>query len=162
MTRTWIALLEEHVHGADRCVPAQVDGNEQVVLVSWTAGHSPHPRARAIDPRAVGAGGPPMLVSWVELDRQPLFDAPEVLQARRYLLRQWPAYGASSLVQDGVRLAGSVLLQRPDAAQEDPFARLAPRRLLMSQDFFVPVPCPTGPALERYGGVPWPYDSFAE
>jgi hypothetical protein len=106
-----------------------------------------------------------MEVSWVELEEvaRPLFDAPEVLEARRRLLRDWPAYGATSMVTDGVRLAGSVVLRRPGTwEQDDPFARLGAPRLLRTEGFFLPVPRPTGPALERYAGMPWPFDQFPE
>ncbi len=29
-----------------------------------------------------------------------------------------------------------------------------------TEGMLVPLPAPTGPALERYGGAPWPFDSF--
>jgi hypothetical protein len=106
-----------------------------------------------------------MEVSWVDVadHARPLFDAPEVLQARRQLLRDWPAYGATTMVTDGTRLAGSVVLRRPGSrGHDDPFARLGPQRLLLTQGFFVPLPRPTGPALERYAGMPWPFDRFRE
>lgn len=104
-----------------------------------------------------------MTASWLVLaeDEQPLFDAAEVLEARRFLLRQWPPFGASSLVGDSVHLAGSVLLGPPGSRfEDDPFARLGSRKLLQTQGFFVPVPAPTGPSLERYAGAAWPYDRF--
>ncbi len=160
MTRTWVALVDAPPEDAERCV--RVEGTGEV-LATWTGKHHPHPRALAIDPRVVGPNGPAMSVSWTELDenRRPLFDAPEVLQARRVLLRRWPTYGASTLVTDPVRLAGSVVLLSPGStAQDDPFARLGHPRVLLSQGFFVPIPRPTGPSLERYAGMPWPYDRF--
>ncbi len=59
-----------------------------------------------------------MCVSWLTLEehQRPLFDAPEVLEARRALLRRWPQYGAAALATDPVRLAGSVVLMSPGAA----------------------------------------------
>jgi hypothetical protein len=55
------------------------------------------------------------------------------------------------------------VLQRPGARMsEDPFARLCPARVLLAQGFFLAVPRPTGPAVERYAGMPWPYDRFPE
>lgn len=163
MTRTWVALLSAAPDDADRSAPAEVEGAAPAVLVAWKGRHHPHPQARSIDPRAVGADGPVMSASWVALaeHEQPLFDAHEVLQARRRLLQQWPAYGASSLVSDSVHLAGSVLLGTAgDRFEDDPFARLGTRTLLRTQGFFLPVPAPTGPAIERYAGAAWPYDRF--
>jgi hypothetical protein len=159
--RSWVALLDEPPEEADAVVPVQLRGGA-AVLARWTGRHHPHPRALAIDPRAVGSDGPPMSVSWLALeqDSRPLFDDPEVVEARRVLLRQWPSYGASTLVADAVRLAGSVLFHRPGERRDDPFARLGPTKAFATQGFFVPVPAPTGPALERYGGMPWPFDRF--
>ena len=163
MTRTWVALLPAAPADADRATPVEVEGEGPAVLVTWTGKHHPHPQARAIDPRLVGEDGPDMSASWVELndDEQPLFDAPEVLEARRTLLRQWPDYGASTLVSDSVRLAGSVLLGPAGSRfDDDPFARFGSRKRLRTSGMFVSVPAPTGPALERYAGAPWPYDRF--
>lgn len=161
MTRTWVALLPAAPDDAERTAHAEVEGEGAGVLATWTGRHHPHPDACAIDPRALGDDGPAMTVSWVSLRAQPLFDADEVLEARRALLRQWPTFGASSLVTDSVHLAGSVLLGPPGSRfTDDPFARLGPRKLLQIKGFFRPVPAPTGPALERYAGTPWPYDRF--
>ncbi len=163
MTRTWVALLEQEPADADLMVAGHDEAGGAVVLAAWQTGPRPHPRAAAVDPRIIGTYGPPLSTSWTELpeDCRPLFDAPEVLAARRTLLRDWPAYGVSTLVTDSVHLAGAVLLWPggPRAA-DDPFSRLGPARIVRSQGFFVPLPAPTGPALERYGGAPWPFDRF--
>lgn len=164
MTRTYIALLEQEPEDADVLVVGRAQDGGDLVLAAWHTGRRPHPRACSVDPRMVGADGPPMRTSWTELPegRRPLFDAPEVLEARRRLLRSWPAYGVSTLVTDSVHLAGSVLSwPGGPLLADDPFARLGPSRVVSSQGFFVPLPPPTGPALERYGGAPWPYDRFA-
>jgi len=141
----------------------RVHGRGPAVLASWAVRGRPHQAALSVDTRILGAGGPPMTTSWVvhPPDRRPLFDAPEVLEARRVLLRDWPAYGASCLVGDSVPLAGAVTLHRPGAVGADPFARAAPAVLLDTTGVFVPLPAPTGPTLERYSGAPWPYDRFA-
>lgn len=165
MNRTWVALLEHEPEDAERTVVGEAEDGGGAVLATWRTGHRPHPRAGSVDPRIVGTGGPPMSASWTELpeDRRPLFDAPEVLQARRQLLGTWPAYGVSTLVTDAVHLAGAVLLwPGGPLVGDDPFARLGPSRVVRSQGFFVPLPPPTGPALERYGGAPWPVDRFPE
>ncbi len=163
MTRTWVALLGSVPAGADRSVEARPREGGRAVLVAWTSRERPHEMALSIDPRALGTGGPPMTVSWVVYPAtcRPLFDAPEVLQARRALMRHWPAYGASSLVSDSVHLAGAVSMSHPHTAPpDDPFARRAPGVVLDTEGLLVPLPAPTGPALERYGGAPWPFDSF--
>lgn len=144
--RTWIALLGEPAH-----------------LVSWRSDKRPHPDALSIDPRAVGSGGPPMTVSWCAIakEQRPLFDAPEVLEARRVLMRDWPAYGASALVGDSSHLAGGLTLH--PLGTVDPANPLAGGRrciVLDVDDVLLPVPAPTGPTLERYAGAPWPYDRF--
>lgn len=163
MTRTWVALLEHEPGDADLTVVGQAEDGGALVLAAWRTARRPHPRAGSVDPRMVGTGGPRMSTSWIELSEEgrPLFDAPEVLEARRRLLRSWPAYGVSTLVTDSVHLAGSVLLwPGGPLVDDDPFARLGRARVLSSEGFFVPLPPPTGPALERYGGAPWPFDRF--
>jgi hypothetical protein len=162
VSRTYIALLDHEPEDADVTVVGEADGGA-VVLAAWRTGRRPHPRAASVDPRIVGTDGPPMSTSWTELPsgRRPLFDAPEVLEVRRRLLHDWPAYGVSTLVTDSRHLAGSVLLWPGGPLfEDDPFARLGPSRVVRSRGFFVPLPAPTGPALERYGGAPWPYDRF--
>jgi hypothetical protein len=164
VSRTYIALLDHEPKDADVTVVGQVGDGSDLVLAAWQADRRPHPRAASVDPRIVGTGGPPMTASWTELPEggRPLFDAPEVLEARRRLIRSWPAYGVSTLVTDSVHLAGSVLLWDGGALfDDDPFARLGPSRVVSSQGFFVPLPAPTGPALERYGGAPWPFDRLS-
>jgi hypothetical protein len=164
VSRTYIALLDDEPKDADVTVVGQLRDGSDLVLAAWHTDRRPHPRATSVDPRILGAGGPAMAASWTELPegRRPLFDAPEVLQARRRLIRSWPAYGVSALVTDSVHLAGSVLLWAGGPLfDDDPFARLGPSRVVSSQGFFVPLPAPTGPALERYGGAPWPFDRFA-
>lgn len=164
MSRTYIALLDHEPKDADVTVVGQVRDGSDLVLAAWHADRRPHPRAASVDPRILGTGGPAMTASWTELPegRRPLFDAPEVLEARRWLIRSWPAYGVSTLVTDSVHLAGSVVLWAGGPLfDDDPFARLGPSRVVSSQGFFVPLPAPTGPALERYGGAPWPFDRFA-
>lgn len=163
MSRTYIALLGDDPKDADVTVVGHTPDGSELVLAAWHADRSPHPRAASVDPRILATGGPPMTASWTELvgDHRPLFDAPEVLEARRQLILSWPEYGVSTLMTDSVHLAGSVLLWAGGPLfDDDPFARLGPSRLVSSQGFFVPLPAPTGPALERYGGAPWPFDSF--
>lgn len=163
MTRTWVALLEHEPEDAEVSVAGTAEDESTVVLAAWRTGRRPHPRARSVDPRMVGPGGPAMSASWTELaeDRRPLFDAPEVLEARRRLLRHWPPYGVSTLVTDSVHLAGAILLWPGGRLlDDDPFSRLGPSRMVRSQGFFAPLPAPTGPSLERYGGAPWPVDRF--
>ncbi len=46
------------------------------------------------------------------------------------------------------------------APPDDPFSRRAPPVVLDTEGLLVPLPAPTGPALERYGGAPWPFDHF--
>ena len=94
------------------------------------------------------------------------YDEPEVQGARRDALAWWLTLLGDDLVcvstfaVDASRCAGAITVaRRPDAFDQDPFARLfAPT--VVRVDFLCCVPPPAGPVVERYGGAPWPGGSF--
>ena len=86
--------------------------------------------------------------------------------ARRDALAWWLALlgddlvCVSTLAVDASRCAGAVTVaRRPDAFDQDPFARLFPPTVVRV-DFLCCVPPPAGPVIERYAGAPWPGGSF--
>lgn len=88
----------------------------------------------------------------------PLFDDPAVLQARRLALAGlWPR-AARALTVDPVHFAGSVWVRSPDT---DPFRLLGrPEVVQVGAGILGDFPRPTGPAIERYAGAPWPAGGF--
>jgi hypothetical protein len=80
------------------------------------------------------------------------------------VLRSRPPDAFSTLVRDATTLAGSVTVWRSGGAGtvcDDPFARLHPGRLLRAgAGLFAAIPAPAGPAIQRYGGKPWPAPGF--
>lgn len=129
-------------------------------LLGWPSGGRPHPAARRCDPRLLSGDGAGARVSllWPDRDALPLFDDPAVLQARRAALAgPWPR-AASALTVDAVHWAGSVWVGPPG---DDPFRLLGvPEVLQVGPGLLGTFPRPTGPALERYAGAPWPAGSF--
>lgn len=99
-----------------------------------------------------------MSLSWPRRNSLPLFDDPAVLQARRRALSgAWPR-AASTLTVDPVHWAGAVWV---GPAQDDPFRLLGrPEVLTVGPGLFGRFDRPTGPALERYAGAPWPAGGF--
>jgi hypothetical protein len=77
-----------------------------------------------------------------------------------------PVLAMSTLTSDSSTIAGAftAVSGEPDGALlDDPFARLFPARLLRVEGGFVGhMPAPAGPAIQRYGGSPWPWDRFDE
>lgn len=94
------------------------------------------------------------------------YDEPEVQQARRDALAWWiPLLGESlisltTLAVDASRFAGAITVVRdPRHLDADPFARLFAGTLVPS-DAFAELAPPSGPAIERYSGAPWPGGRF--
>jgi hypothetical protein len=94
------------------------------------------------------------------------YDEPEVQQARRDALAWWiPMLGErliciSTLAIDASLCGGAVTVARdPSLFENDPFARLFPGTVVATDDF-CEVPPPSGPAIERYSGAPWPGGRF--
>jgi hypothetical protein len=142
------------------------DGRPAGRLAAWPPGRKPTRTATRMDARVVNPTGPAGCVSLVLIPREvaPLFDDPAVSQALRAVL-SWPPRGAvSTLVRDAVHFAGAVTIdhgEHPDRLADDPFARLHPARLLrLGPGLFGHVPPPSGPAIQRYAGKPWPAAGF--
>lgn len=130
-------------------------------LLGWPDERRPHPAARRCDPRLLDPAGAPAEVSllWPDRDALPPFDDPAVMQARRLALAgPWPR-AASALTVDPVHFAGSVWVGTGAA---DPFRLIGhPAVLRVGAGLFGSFARPTGPAIERYAGAPWPGGAFS-
>jgi hypothetical protein len=143
-----------------------LDGAPDGLLVAWPRGRKPTRGATRMDARMVDPEGPPAWVSLVLVPPEvaPLFDDPAVSQAMRVVI-SGPHFGAvSTLVRDAVHLAGAITVEfgeGPGRLVDDPFARVHPARILrLGPGLFGRVPPPPGPAIQRYGGKPWPAFGF--
>jgi hypothetical protein len=127
--------------------------------------HSSGRRLR-VDPRCIA--GDPVSNAFAHVCALPKndaalrFDEPEVQQVRRDALAWWiPLLGDtlvcfSTFALDASRCAGAITVARdPDRFDSDPFSRLFPGTLVET-DLFSEVAPPSGPAIERYSGAPWP------
>jgi len=154
----WLALLDASPPDPDLTAAAGA-----VVLAGWrSAWQAPHPDARRVDPRLLdpsGAGGWASLV-WPARDMMPLFDDPAVLQARRAAQRGTAPRAVSTFVIDSTHFAGSIwVVAHPSALDDDPFRRLGTRLVVeVGAGLLGCTARPAGPALERNGGAPWPWD----
>jgi hypothetical protein len=142
------------------------EGRPAGLLAAWPRGRKPAREAVRMDQRLVDPDGPPAWVSLVLVPPEvaPLFDDPAVSQAMRRVLAGPPFAATSTLVRDAVHFAGAVTVEqadRPDRLADDPFARLHPARILrVGPGMFGRVDPPPGPAIQRYGGKPWPAAGF--
>jgi hypothetical protein len=143
-----------------------LEGRPDGLLVAWPRGRKPTRAATRMDWRLVDPQGPPAWVSLVLVPAEvaPLFDDPAVSQAMRAVLAG-PSFGAiSTLVRDAVHFAGAITVEfgeGPRRLMDDPFARIHPARILrLESGLFGRVPPPPGPAIQRYGGKPWPASGF--
>jgi len=94
------------------------------------------------------------------------YDDPAIQQARRDALSWWlPLLGDAlvcftTLALDSVHCVGAITVTRTEVRfDDDPFARLFPASVVVS-DLFSEVAPPPGPAVERYAGVAWPGGRF--
>jgi hypothetical protein len=95
------------------------------------------------------------------------YDEPEVQQARRDALEWWiPLLGddlvcLTTFAVDASRCGGAMTVaRRPEFFADDPFARLCPGTVVPTELFSEVMP-PSGPAIERYAGAPWPGGRFS-
>lgn len=135
------------------------------VLSAWPdTDRRPHPLARRLDPRVLDLGGPPAQVSllWPDREHLPLFDDPAVVQARRAALRLPAPRAVSSLTVDSTHFAGSLWVGDDVAGVSmDPFRLVGAVQVLsVGAGLLGRAVTLVGPALERYGGAPWPSGSF--
>jgi hypothetical protein len=141
-------------------------GGPAGTVAAWPRGRKPVRSAVRMDERLVDPGGPPAWVSLVLVPAEaaPLFDDPAVSQAMRRVLAGPPFAAVSTLVRDAVHFAGSVTVEHgddPGRLADDPFARLHPAQVLrVGPGMFGAQPPPPEPAIQRYGGKPWPADGF--
>jgi hypothetical protein len=168
----WFAFLPEPPTGdelADTLASAtttEVGGRPAGLVAAWRRGRKPLRTAVRVDERVIDPTGPPAWVSLVLVppELSPLFDDPAVSQALRRVLAGPPFAAVSTLVRDAVHLAGAVTVEhgdQPARLADDPFARLHPARILrVGPGMFGRVIPPAGPAIQRYGGKPWPAAGF--
>jgi hypothetical protein len=162
--RCWLALLDEPPHAAAAAAElAEPDGAPAGWLAAWMQRAKPVRSALRVDPRIVDPRGDR---GWVSLVLVPPgfalpFDDLAVQQARRDVLARPPARAVSTLLRDSSHFQGAITVtdQQRDA---DPFARLAPRRVLrVGRGLFGRPAPPVGPTIERYGSAnPWPWDRY--
>ncbi len=172
MSWCWLALLDDVPTGdelADVLASATItdlSGRPAGLVAAWPHGRKPLRSALRVDERVIDAAGPAAWVSLVLVPPQvaPLFDDPAVSQAMRRVLATPPFAATSTLVRDAVHFAGAVTVahgEGPARLADDPFARLYPARILrVGPGVFGRVAPPAGPAIQRYGGKPWPAAGF--
>jgi hypothetical protein len=165
----WFAWLTEADGEADGTLAGAVashrDGRPAGRLVAWPRGDRPHERAVRIDERLIDPAGAPAWVSLVLPQREHtlLFDDPTVCETLRAVLRDQAGTGLSTLIRNGLYLAGAVTVSHdgPEPLLDDPFARIYARQLLrVDAGLFTAAPAPPGPVIQRYGGTPWPVAGF--
>ena len=167
MTWRWVSLRAEAPRGAASVIPLTApDGAAAGCLAAWGQEPDRPPGGLRIDHRVLLGGGPAM---WVSLALLPegtgiAFDDGTVTGAlRRRLAQRWPGTCSTLLVDWGTFGGALTAGDRRADVVDDPFARVAPRRLLrVPAGALGPVPAPTGPGVTRYGsGNPWPWDRYA-
>jgi hypothetical protein len=132
----------------------------------------PHAAGRRLRIDARGLAGSPVKGAFASVcatagrDAVVRYDEPEVQRARRDALEWWiPLLGdrlvfLSTFAVDASLCGGAVTVARdPSLLGNDPFARLFPSTIVPTDDFSE-VPPPSGPAIERYTGAPWPGGRF--
>jgi hypothetical protein len=145
------------------------DGVAAGVLAAWPKSMPARPgEALRIDERMISSSA---AAGWASLvivrpGAHVPFDDPVVSGALRVVLARPPVTSVSTLLLGDSRFEGAVSFvagPSPGALADDPFARVAPARLLrVGAGLFGAVPPPAGPCIQRYGsGRPWPWDRFA-
>jgi hypothetical protein len=167
MSRAWVAVLDEPEPGADAQAPLTTPGAEPAGwLAAWLRRAKPVREARRADPRLIDPEGRPAVISLVWPDRARgllAFDDVAVQHARRTVLRSAdPPDAVSTLLVDDSHFAGSITVRRRATADDDPFARVEPARLLhVGAGVIGAFPLPVGPVIERHGSAqPWPWQLF--
>jgi hypothetical protein len=168
----WLALLGTPRPGSVPVADADTGGAAGHLLLA-AAATRPDPAAVGVEAGLRGDDGGPVLAVSLVLPppgTRPLFDDPAVVHALRTVLRDparapvlstfvdGPTHWAGAL--SGVDAAGAAA--RPGWWDEDPFARLGPRRrLLVPPGVLRARPLPPGPCHQRHAGAPWPWGRFA-
>jgi len=166
VTWCWFAPVESLV-GGELAAAAIVsgDGAPGGLLAAWPAGRKPVAHALRMDVRIVDPSGDRCWVSLVLADRgrAPIFDDVAVSAALRAVLRGPAPDAVSTLVRDSTHFAGAVTVRRhdPGLIADDPFARLAPQRVIeVAAGLFGRTAAAPGPGTQRYSGHPWPVAGF--
>lgn len=166
MTWCWFAPVESLVGGElAAAAVTSGDGAAEGLLAAWPAGRKPVAHAVRMDARIVDPSGARCWVSLVlaERDRAPIFDDVGVSAALRAVLRGPAPEAVSTLVRDSTHFAGAVTVRRDDRTLlvDDPFARLAPQRVMeVAAGLFGRTAAAPGPGTQRYSGHPWPVSGF--
>lgn len=168
MSRTWIALVDEHPADATAAAALEEAGSPAGFLAAWNQRAKPRRKALRADPRIVDPNGHP---AWASVVLAPAgvrlpFDDLAVQEARRRVLAQPPLDAVSTLLRDASHFEGSIAVARGpnavDRLRADPFARIFPARVLrVGPGGLGTNHPPVGPVIERYGSAnPWPGDRF--
>ena len=167
MTWLWLGLRPDAPAGAGTTIPVtDPAGRAAGVLASWGRELDRPAGTVRVDHRALLGGADLTWVSLVlvEEGRRIAFDDGAVTGAlRRRLAQPWPGL-CSTLLVDWGTFGGALTAGATEAdVADDPFARVAPRRLLrVPTGALGAIPAPTGPGVTRYGsGNPWPWDRYA-
>jgi hypothetical protein len=167
VTWRWLALRPEPPADAALVIPVTDETGAPVgAIAAWGQEPDRPQGGLRVDHRALLGGSP---ATWVSLALLPdgagvAFDDGAVTGAlRRRLAAPWPGTCSTLLVDWGTFGGALTAGERRSDVEDDPFARVAPRRLLrVPSGSFGPVPAPTGPGVTRYGsGNPWPWDRYA-
>jgi hypothetical protein len=167
VTWRWLALRPVAPADAGTAIPVTTsDGSPAGVLAGWGREEQRPDGALRVDHRALAGGADLTWVSLVVLPagRAVAFDDGAVTGAlRRRLAQPWPGLCSTLLVDWGTFGGALTAGATPDDVEDDPFARVAPRRLLrVPAGSLGAIPAPTGPGVTRYGsGNPWPWDRYA-
>lgn len=168
MSFLWFALLPA---APSRPALAQApafhdDGTPAGVLAAWSPGRRPDGVDAKISARAIDPAGAPARVSLVLAPagvRLP-FDDAAVLGARRAVMAGPPRRCVSTLLDGASVFAGALTAAHDDDPRpvDDPFARVFPAVALRVGAGLVGMhPPPAGPVVERYAGLPWPWDRWS-
>jgi hypothetical protein len=169
--RAWVALVDGPAANADAQACLR-DREGQLVgwLAAWHRQSKPLKDARRVDPRVIDPAGCEAWLSFVWPPRDALvaFDDLAVQQARRRVLADGrPPAAVTTVLIDDSHFAGSLTVRRGADAEvrlrDDPFARVAPARVLRVDAGIVgEMLLPVGPVIERHGSAqPWPWEQFA-
>ncbi len=166
--RCWFAPAAEPPAGAWAAAPARTaDGAPAGWLAAWRRASKPVRVAQLADPRAFDPEGAEAWVSlvWLPRELRIIFDDPAVQHARSRALAEGDAAALTTFARDASAFGGALTAWRgPRAgaqAADDPFARVAPARVLhVGPGLIGTSPALPAPVIERYGGRPWPADRF--
>ncbi len=166
--RCWFAPVAERPAGAWATAEVHdADGRPGGWLAAWRRPSKPVREAQLADARAFDPDGDEGWASLVWLPRtlRIVFDDGAVQHARARALAEGDAAALTTFARDSTTFGGALSAWRGRGARaragDDPFARVAPARVLhVGPGLVGRSPARPAPVIERYGGRPWPADRF--